>query len=149
MKIILQQDVKGLGKKGALVEASDGYFKNFLLPKKLAVQATADNVNALKLKEKAAGALIEKEKKLAAEHAQKLQSCVVKIPARAGGSGKLFGSVTSKEISEALQEQYGIEIEKNRIIQHEPIKSFGSYEVKCKLGHEISGVINVLVVEEK
>jgi large subunit ribosomal protein L9 len=149
MKVILQQDVRGLGKKGALVEASDGYCKNYLFPKKLAVKATADSMNMMKQKAKAADAQAEREKRQAMEYAAKLQSCVVKIAAKAGSSGKLFGSVTSKEISEALKAQFNIDVEKNRIVQNEPIKSFGSYEVKCKLGHEIIGVINVLVVEEK
>ena len=148
MKVILQEDVKGLGKKGDLVSASDGYVKNFLFPKKLAVQATKDNVNALKLKEKARLAQIEREKDQAKAHAEKLQACIVKISAKAGSSGKLFGSVTSKEISEALLEQHGIEVEKNRIVQTEPIKGFGAFEIKCKLGHEISGVIHVLIIEE-
>ncbi|NLO48756.1 MAG: 50S ribosomal protein L9 [Clostridiales bacterium] len=149
MKVILQQDVKSLGKKGALAEVSEGYYKNYLFPRKLAVKATADNLHTLKQKEKAADAQAEREKKQAMAYVSKLQSCVVKIAAKAGSSGKLFGSVTSKEISEALKAQYNIEVEKNKIIQNEPIKSFGSYEVKCKLGHEVSGTINVLVVEEK
>lgn len=149
MKVILQQDIKSLGKKGALAEVSEGYFKNYLFPRKLAVKATADSLHTLKQKEKAANAQAEKDKRQAMAHVSMLQSCVVKIAAKAGSSGKLFGSVTSKEISEALKTQYNIEVEKNKIVQNEPIKSFGSYEVKCKLGNEVSGTINVLVVEEK
>ena len=147
MKVILQQDVRGQGKKGELVEVSDGYARNYLLPRKLAVQATADNVNAMKLKEKARLAQIEKEKAAAKELAEKLQSCVVKVAARAGGGGKLFGAVTSKEIADALLEQHGLEIEKNKIVQGDPIKTFGSFEVKCKLGHEINGTIHLVVTE--
>ncbi len=148
MKVILNADVKGQGKKGEMVEVSEGYARNYLLPRNLAVKATADNLNAMKLKEKARLAQIEKEKEQAREHAKMLGSAVVKVRAKGGENGKLFGSVTSKEISEALKEQHGISLEKNRIVLEENIKSFGSYEVKCKLGHEISGTIHVLVIEE-
>jgi len=149
MKVILQQDVKGKGKKGELVNVSDGYARNFLLPKKLAVIASEENLTVMKQQEKAKLRKIETEKAKANEIAGKLGDFIVKIQARGSGDGgKLFGSITTKEISEELQKQYGIEIEKNKII-HDPIKSFGSYEVKCKLGHEISGIIHVLVVEGK
>ena len=148
MKVILQQDVKGQGKKGDLVNVSDGYARNFLLPRKLAVTATTENMTAMKQQEKARLKKMETDKAEAMETAEKLQSLVVKITARSGGAGgKLFGAVTSKEIAEALHEQYNVEIEKNKIIQDEHIKTFGPHEVKCKLGFEITGVINVLVVE--
>lgn len=147
MKVILQQDVKGQGKKGELKEVSDGYARNFLFPKKLAVEATADNINTMKLQEKAKQAQIAKEKAEARENAEKLKECTVKISAKAGSNGKLFGAVTSKEISDALAAQYNIEIEKNKIVQAEPIKTYGSFEVKVKLGHEISAVLKVMVVE--
>ena len=149
MKVIFSVDVKGQGKKGEMKEVSDGYGRNYLLPRKLAVEATTDNMNALRLKEKARQAAIAAEKAKALENAKQLESVVVKVPARAGSAGKLFGAVTSQEISDALKAQYGIEIEKQKIIQNEPIKSYGSYEVKCKFGYEINGVIHVLVVEEK
>lgn len=149
MKVIFTVDVKGQGKKGEMKEVSDGYGRNYLLPRKLAVEATTDNMNALRLKEKAKAAAVAAEKAKALENAKQLESIVVKVAARAGSAGKLFGAVTSQEISDALKEQYGIEIEKQKIIQSEPIKSYGSYEVKCKFGYEISGVIHVLVVEEK
>ena len=148
MKVILLQDIKGKGKKGQRIEVSDGYARNYLIPRNLAVEETADAVNVMKQQEKARLARIEKEKKEAMEIAEKLKSCVVKIPARVGSGGKLFGAVTAKEIADSLSEQHGIDIEKNKI-QAEPIKSFGSFEVKCKLGHEISGTINVLVTELK
>ena len=131
-----------------MVEVSEGYARNYLLPRNLAVKATADNLNAMKLKEKARLAQIEREKEQAREHAKMLGGAVVKVRAKGGENGKLFGSVTSKEISEALKEQHGISLEKNRIVLEENIKSFGSYEVKCKLGHEISGTIHLLVIEE-
>ena len=163
MKVILQEDVKGQGKKGQLVDVSDGYARNFLIPRKLAITATPENVTVMKQQEKARVRKLEADKAAALEVAEKLQSIVVKIPARSGGvradaansgdkgavkvSGKLFGAVTSKEISEALFEQHGIEIEKNKIVQEESIKTYGSFEVKCKLGHEVTGEIHVLVVE--
>lgn len=149
MKVILQQDVRGQGKKGQMIDVSDGYARNFLFPKKLAVAATADNINTMKLQEKARLAQIEREKEEAAENAKRLESVLVKIGAKAGTGGRLFGSVTSKEIAEALQSQHGITIEKQKIVLQEPIKSFGSFDVKCKFGHEISGVIHILVFEEK
>lgn len=148
MKVILQQDVKGHGKRGQMVEVSDGYARNFLFPKKLAVPANADNMNKMIMQDKAKAAQIAQEKAEAQAVAERLQACVVKIPAKAGGSGRLFGAVTSKEIAEALEAQFGIQINKSKIVQEEPIKSFGAYELKCKLGHEISGTIHVVVTEE-
>ena len=147
MKVILTADVKGQGKKGELKEVSEGYARNYLIPRGLAMKATADNLNALALKEKAKAAQAAKEKAQAQEHAKQLESCVVKVKARGGENGKLFGSVTNKEVADALKEQYGIELEKNRIILEENIKSFGSYELRCKLGYEVSGTIHLLVVE--
>ena len=148
MKVILNADVKGQGKKGEMVEVSEGYARNYLLPRNLAIKATADNLNTLKQKEQAKKAQVEREKAKAKENAARLAASVVKVRAKGGDNGKLFGSVTSKEISEALKEQYGIELEKNRIVLEENIKSFGSYEVKCRLGHEISGTIHLVVTEE-
>ena len=149
MKVILQQDVKGQGKRGQLVEVSDGYARNFLLPKNLAVPASADNLNKMKMQDKAKAAQIAAEKAEAEAISAKLKECIVKIPAKAGAGGRLFGAVTSKEISEALEAQYGVNIAKNKIVQEDAIKSFGSFELKCKLGHEISGTIYVIVTEEK
>ena len=148
MKVIFQQDVKGQGKKGELKTVSDGYARNYLLPRGLAMEATNDNLNAYKLKEKAKAAQIAKEKAAALEAAEKLSAVQVKISAKSGGSGKLFGAVTSKEISDALKEQFDLDIDSKKIVQAEPIKSYGAYEVKAKLGHEISGTIHVLVIEE-
>lgn len=149
MKVILQQDVRDHGKKGQMVEVSDGYARNFLLPRKLAIPATADNINVMKQREKSLQKQAEREKAEALEVSKKLDGIIVKIPARAGENGKLFGSVTSKEISEALSAQFGLNVEKNRIIQSEPIKAFGSYDIKCKLGHEVSGVVHVIITEAK
>jgi len=149
MKVILQQDVKGHGKKGQMVEVSDGYGRNFLLPRKLAVEATAENVNTMKMQDKAKKAKEAEEKAQAQAIAEQLKGFQVKIFAKAGQGGRLFGSVTSKEISESLKEQHKLDINKTKIVLPDPIKSFGSFEVKCKLGHEITGTINVLVVEQK
>ena len=147
MKVIFLEDVKGKGKKGELKDVSDGYARNFLLPKKLAKEATTDNLNTFKLQEKAKAAQIAREKAEAQENAKKLESMQVKVPAKAGANGRLFGAVTSKEISEALAKQHGMNIEKNKIVLSEPIKSYGAFDVKCKFGYEISGVIHVLVCE--
>ena len=149
MKVIFNTDVRGQGRKGEMKEVSDGYARNYLLPRKLASEATADALNALKLKEKAKAAQMAKEKALAEENAKRLSGVVVQISARAGQGGRLFGAVTSQEIADALREQHGIEREKNKIVQAEPIKQFGSFEVKAKLGYEVSGTINVLVTEKK
>ena len=149
MKVIFNVDVKGQGKKGEMKEVSEGYGRNYLLPRKLAVEATPDNLNAYKLKEKAKAAQIAAEKAKALENAKALESVVVKVPAKAGSAGKLFGAVTSQEISDALKSQCGIEIEKQKIVQTEPIKTYGSFDVKCKFGYEISGTIHLLVVEDK
>lgn len=149
MKVIFNVDVKGQGKKGEMKEVSEGYGRNYLLPRKLAVEATADNLNAMRMKEKAKAAAIAAEKAKATENAKALESIIVKIPAKAGSGGRLFGSVTSKEISENLMKQHGIEIDSKKIIQSDPIKTFGSFDVKCKFGYEINGTIHVLVVEVK
>ena len=149
MKVIFNVDVRGQGKKGEMKEVSDGYARNYLLPRKLASEATADAVNAFKLREKAKAAQAARERALAEENAKRLQGIVVQIQARAGQGGRLFGAVTSQEIADALREQHGIELEKNKIVQAEPIKQFGSFEVKAKLGYEVSGTINVLVTEKK
>ena len=147
MKVIFNVDVRGQGKKGEMKEVSDGYARNYLLPRKLATEATADNINALKLKEKAKAAQMAKEKAQAEENARKLSGVQVIIRAKAGNGGKLFGAVTSQEISKDLKEQFDIDIEKNKIVQADPIKTFGAFTVKAKLGYEVSGTINLLVVE--
>ena len=148
MKVILQQDVKGQGKKGQLIEASDGYARNFLLPRKLAVPATAENVNTMKMQEKAKKAQEAAEKAEAQAIAEKLSGLTVKVVAKGGNGGRLFGAVTSKEISDALKAQHNIDIAKTKIVQEEPIKAFGGYKLKVKLGYEITGTLSVMVVEE-
>ena len=149
MKVILQQDVKGQGKKGQMVEVSEGYARNFLLPRKMAIPATADAINTMNLKEKARKAEEARLKAEAEDIAEKLKECQVKLTAKAGAGGKLFGAVTTKEISEGLQKQFGIDIPKQKLVLEDPIKAFGSYQVKAKLGFEVSGTVYVSVYEEK
>ena len=151
MKVILTQDVRGKGKKGQMIEAAEGYARNYLIPRGVAVPATADAVNTMKLRDKAkAKAKADAEAKAAAEAiAEKLQGCQVKIAAKGGSEGKLFGAVTSAAIADALKAQYDMDVDSKKLVIDEPIKSFGSYQVKAKLGFEISGIVNVLVIEEK
>ena len=148
MKVILQQDVKGQGKKGQLVEVSEGYARNFLLPKKLAIPATTDAINTMNLKEKARRAEEARQREEALATAAKLKECTVRIAAKAGTGGRLFGAVTTKEISEALNKQFSLDIPKQKLVLDEAIKSFGTYTVKAKLGFEISASFSVMVSEE-
>ena len=149
MKVILQQDVKGQGKRGQMVEVSEGYARNFLLPRKLAVPATADAINTMNLKEKARKAEEARQKAEAEATAEKLKECMVKLTAKAGNGGRLFGAVTTKEISDGLKAQFGLDIPKQKLVLEEPIKAFGSYQVKAKLGFEVTGTVYVAVYEEK
>ena len=136
MKVILQQDVKGQGKKGQLVEVSEGYGRNFLLPRKLAVPATAAKKHRQAV-----------ERAEAEENAKKFESIMVHLTAKGGTSGRIFGSVTSKEIASQLKKEHGIEISKNKIVMDEAIKSFGTYELKVKLYPEVVGKLKVQVTE--
>ena len=145
MKVILLADVKGHGKKGELVEASDGYVRNFLFPKNLAKPATAANLNELKLQEDAKKYRAEQELATAKDNAAKFKGLTVKISAKAGANGKLFGAVTAKEISEALKAQFGLEVDKHKIVLSDNIKNFGSYEIKVKLHAEVSATLKVEV----
>ncbi|MDL2288157.1 50S ribosomal protein L9 [Oscillospiraceae bacterium OttesenSCG-928-F05] len=147
MKVILRQDVRGQGKKGEMVTVSDGYARNFLLPRNLAVEATADALNKMKLQDRAKKEREAREKQEMEALAVKLQSMVTKIPAKAGSGGRLFGSVTSKEISESLKAQHGVDVPKNKIVLDEPLKHFGTFEVRAKLGHEVTGTLVVTVTE--
>ncbi|MCQ2443273.1 MAG: 50S ribosomal protein L9 [Oscillospiraceae bacterium] len=147
MKVILQQDVRGQGKKGQLVEVSDGYARNFLLPKKLALIATADNINTMQQQEKARRAREAAEREEAVALSHKLKDAEIKLTGKAGQNGKLFGAVTTKEISNAIKAQLGYDIAKTKLVC-EPIKAFGCYEVKCKLGYEITSTLKVTVAEE-
>ena len=149
MKVILQKDVKGKGKKGQMIDVAEGYARNFLLPQKLAIIATADAMNTMNLQAKAKAKADAEAKAAAMAIAEKLKGSQVKIAAKGGNGGKLFGAVTGKEIAVALKEQHAMEVDSKKLVLAEPIKSFGSYEVKAKLGYEVSGTVYVLVVEEK
>ena len=149
MKIILKQDIRGKGKKGQMIEAAEGYARNYLIPRGLAVEATADAVNTMTLQAKAKAKADAEAKAEALAIAEKLKSCQVKIAAKGGEGGKLFGAITGKEIAAALAEQFSLTIDGKKLVLEQPIKSFGSYEVKAKLGYEVSGTVYVLVIEEK
>ena len=147
MKVILLQDVKGQGKKGEMINVSDGYARNFLFPRKLAMEATTDAINSKNIQDAAARRREAEERAAADALRKKLKEMPVRLQAKAGTGGRLFGSITTKEISEALKAQHGVEIPKAKLVQEEPIKSFGTFEVKAKLYPEIQGVITVVVSE--
>ena len=147
MKVILQQDVRGQGKKGEMIEAAEGYARNYLLPRKLAIPATPDAINTMNLKEAARRKEEAANRAAAVETADKLRGKTVKVAAKGGAGGKLFGAVTGKEISEALAAQFGVEVAKQQLVL-DPIKTFGTHEIKAKLGYEVSVPFSVEVVEE-
>ncbi len=146
MKVILLQDVKGKGKKGQLLDLSDGYARNFLLPRKLAIEATPDAVNTMRMNDKATAERIAKEKAEALATANKLRAMSLTVTAKGGGAGRLFGSVTNQEIADALAKQ-GVKLDKRKIVISDPIKSVGTYTVTCKLGYEISAPLTVKIEE--
>ena len=149
MKIILQQDEKKLGKKGDLVEVSEGYARNYILPKKIGVEATPANMNDLKLK-KANNEKIAREQLAAAkELAAQLEEKIVEVRIKAGEGGKTFGSVSAKEISTALKEQYGIDVDKKKLQLPEALNNLGSYEVSAKLHPQVTGKITVKVTTQE
>ena len=147
MKVILLQDVKGKGKKGQLLEISDGYARNFLLPRKLAVEATADAMNTKKMNDKAAAEKEAKERAEALEISKQLRDTVLVVTGKGGGAGRLFGSITNQEIADALKAKTGIALDKRKIVIADPIKSVGTYTVQCKLGYEISAPLTVKIEE--
>ena len=147
MKVILLQDVKGKGKKGQLLEVSDGYARNFMLPRKIAVEATADAVNTMRMNDKATQERQAKERAEALELRNRMKDMTVVVTAKGGGAGRLFGSVTNTEVSEALAKQAGIQLDKRKIVLDEPIKSVGIYTVKCKLGYEVNAELKIEVKE--
>ena len=146
MQVILKQDVKGHGKKGELVTVSDGYARNFLFPRGLAAEADAQAMNELKNKEEAARFHEEQEKKAAKETAQAVDGKVLKLTAKAGQGGRLFGSVTAKEVAEELAAQFGVKLDKRKI-QMADIKAFGTYEAEIKLGYGFTAKVSVMVTE--
>lgn len=147
MKVILTQDVRGQGKRGQMIDVSDGYARNFLLPRKLAQEATADNINTMRMNDKATQERQAKERAEALELRNRMKDMTVVVTAKGGGAGRLFGSVTNTEVSEALAKQAGIQLDKRKIILDEPIKSVGVYTVKCKLGYEINAELKIEVKE--
>ena len=146
MKVILLQDVKGKGKKGQMIEVSDGYARNYMLPRKIAVEATADAVNTMRMNDKATQERIAREKAEAMEISKKLREMPLTVTAKGGGAGRLFGSVTNQEIADALAKT-GIKLDKRKITIAEPIKNVGTYTVTCKLGYEISAPLTVKIEE--
>ena len=147
MKVILKQDVKGSGKKGQLIEVSDGYARNFLLAKGLAIEATAQNLNVLKAKEASVQYRIQMEREQAEAAAKILEGKTIKMTAKAGTGGRLFGSVTAKEIAEELKKQLKVEVDKKKIVLGMDIKSFGTYTAEIKLYNGVSAKVNVMVTE--
>ena len=146
MKVILLQDVKGKGKKGQMLEVSDGYARNFMLPRKLAIEATTDAINTKNMNDKATAERIAREKAEALATANKLREMTLTVTAKGGGAGRLFGSVTNQEIADALAKQ-GIKLDKRKIVISDPIKNVGTYTVNCKLGYEISAPLTVKIEE--
>ena len=147
MKVILLQDVKGKGKKGQMLEVSDGYARNFMLPKKLAIEATPDAINTMRMNDKAAAEKAAKERAEALDISKKLRAMTVVVKAKGGGAGRLFGSVTNQEIADALEKNAGIKLDKRKIVISDPIKSVGTYTVNCKLGYEITAPLTVKIEE--
>ena len=146
MKVILLQDVKGKGKKGQMIEVSDGYARNYMLPRTIAAEATPDAVNTMRMNDKATQERIAREKAEAMEISRKLREMTVTVTAKGGGAGRLFGSVTNQEIADALAKT-GIKLDKRKITIAEPIKNVGTYTVTCKLGYEISVPLTVKIEE--
>ena len=146
MKVILLQDVKGKGKKGQMLEVSDGYARNFMLPKKLAIEATPDAINTMRMNDKATQERIAREKAEALATSKKLREMTVVVKAKGGGAGRLFGSVTNAEVAAALEKQ-GVKLDKRKIVLNETIKNVGTYTATCKLGYEISAPLTVKIEE--
>ena len=147
MKVILLTDVKGKGKKGQMIEVSDGYARNYMLPRKLAIEATTDAVNTMRMNDKATAERQARERAEALETSKKLKEMILVVKAKGGGAGRLFGAVTNTEIADALKKNSGIALDKRKIVIDEPIKNVGTYTVKCKLGYEIVGQLTVKIEE--
>ena len=147
MKVILQQDVKGKGKKGQMIEVSDGYARNYMLPKKMAIEATADSINTMRMNDKAAAERQAKERAEAVEISNRLREMTLVVTAKGGGAGRLFGSVTNQEIADALKAKSGIALDKRKIVISDQIKNVGTYTVQCKLGYEITAPLTVKIEE--
>ena len=147
MKVILLENIKGVGKKDEVINASDGYARNFLFPKKLAVEANVENMSKLKNKQDSAQHKRDVEKEKAEEIAKKFKDIIVKIKVKAGDNGRIFGGVTSKEISECLKEQFKLDVDKKKIVLNETIKNLGTFNVSVKLFEGVVGNLKVSVIE--
>ena len=147
MKVILLQDVRGKGKKGQMLEVSDGYARNYMLPRKIAMEATADAINTMRMNDKATQERQARERAEAMELAKRMKAMTLTVYAKGGGAGRLFGSVTSQEIADALQSQ-GITLDKRKIVIDEPIKNVGTYTIRSKLGYEITAQLTVQIQEK-
>ena len=147
MKVILLTDVKGKGKKGQMIEVSDGYARNYMLPRKLAIEATTDAVNTMRMNDKATAERIAREKAEAMEISKKLRELTLVVKAKGGGQGRLFGAVTNTEIATALEKNAGIKLDKRKIVLNETIKNVGTYTATCKLGYEITAPLTVKIEE--
>lgn len=148
MKVILKKDVKGLGKKEQMVEVSDGYAKNFLFPKGVAVLANATNVNIMKTKKASEEMKKEKEIANAKQIAKELENITLEIKAKSGGAGRLFGSITSKDVVSKLKKDFKIDIDKRKLNMHDSIKTLGEHDIDVKLYANINGKLKVRVIEE-
>ena len=147
MKIILLQDVKALGKKGQTVDVSDGYARNFILPKKLGVEANAENMNNLKLQKAHDDKVAKEQLEAAKELAGKIETLKVEVSIKSGKDGRTFGSISSKEIATELKAQHGIEIDKKKIVHDEPIRCVGTSNVSVRLHRDVTAKLNVHVSE--
>ena len=147
MKVILLTDVKGKGKKGQMIEVSDGYARNYMLPRKLAQEATADAVNTMRMNDKATAERQARERAEAVAISKQLRELTLVVKAKGGGAGRLFGAVTTTEIADALKKNAGINIDKRKLVLDENIKNVGTYTVKAKLGFEIVGQFSVKIEE--
>ena len=147
MKVILLTDVKGKGKKGQMIEVSDGYARNYMLPRKLAQEATADAVNTMRMNDKATAERQARERAEAVAISKQLRELTLVVKAKGGGAGRLFGAVTTTEIADALKKNAGITIDKRKLVLTDNIKNVGTYTVKAKLGYEIVGQFNVKIEE--
>ncbi|MBE6951124.1 MAG: 50S ribosomal protein L9 [Ruminococcaceae bacterium] len=147
MKVILLTDVKGKGKKGQMIEVSDGYARNYMLPRKLAQEATTDAINTMRMNDKATAERQARERAEAVAISKQLRELTLVVKAKGGGAGRLFGAVTTGEIADALKKNAGITIDKRKLVLDENIKNVGTYTVKAKLGYEIVGQFNVKIEE--
>ena len=148
MKVILQQDIRGKGKRGQMIEVSDGYARNYMLPRKMAIEATPDNVNTMRMTDRANAEKRQREREEAFALSNRLKDMTVVVKAKGGGAGRLFGSVTTQEIADALKQTYDITLDKRKIVLDEQIKTVGLYTVHCKLGYEITADLKIKIEEK-